>query len=102
MQIISKSEQFTDEQIDAALLAEIKESFSKELSEQESREICARGQAQAMKGHKTIEGLGKCVAVIPAREFFRLQAKYGAAEIHSKEFIRYFNQKFSDLSPNKA
>jgi hypothetical protein len=55
-----------------------------------------------MKGHKTIEGLGKCVAVFPAREFFRLQAQYGNAEIHSKDFLRYFNQKFPDLSPNKA
>jgi len=102
MQIIAKSEQFTDEQIDSALIKEIKDSLEKELSEQDSRQIIARGEAQAMKGHKTIEGLGKCVAVFPAREFFRLQAKYGNAEIHSKDFLRYFNQKFPDLSPNKA
>ena len=61
-----------------------------------------RAHAASMKNHKTMPGLGKCVAVMPAREFFRLQAKYGAATLHSKEFIQYFNQKFPDLSPNKA
>jgi len=51
MQIIAKSEQFTDEQIDSALIKEIKDSLEKELSEQDSRQIIARGEALAMKGH---------------------------------------------------
>ena len=51
---------------------------------------------------KTVKGLGKCVAVIPEDEFFRLQRKYGHQEVHSREFLRYFNKKFPHLSPNRA
>jgi hypothetical protein len=55
-----------------------------------------------MKNHKTIPGLGKCVAVIPPREYYRLVAKYGHAEVHSKEFLKHFQRTFSDLAPNKV
>ena len=102
MQIIQRSEQFTDAEIDSAINEEIRKSLKDELDTQQEREVLMRAHAASMKNHKTMPGLGKCVAVMPAREFFRLQAKYGAATLHSKEFIQYFNQKFHDLSPNKA
>jgi hypothetical protein len=102
MQIIQKSEQFTDEQIDSAINDEIRKSLKDELDTQAEREILMRGHAAAMKNHKTVPGLGKCVGVFPAREFFRLQAKYGAQVLHSEEFMQYFNRKFPELSPNKA
>jgi hypothetical protein len=102
MQIIQRSEQFTDAEIDSAINEEIRKSLKDELDTQQEREVLMRAHAASMKNHKTMPGLGKCVAVMPAREFFRLQAKYGAATLHSKEFIQYFNQKFPDLSPNKA
>jgi hypothetical protein len=38
---------------------------------------------------------------MPEREFFRLIKKYGHAEVHSKDFLRYFQKKFPQLSPNK-
>jgi len=101
MQIIAKSDRYTDEQIDAALAEHIKDSFAKEMSEEEAREVAARAHAKSI-GKGTVPGLGKCVAVMPAREFFRLQAKYGAAVVHSKEFLQFFNRKHADLSPNKA
>ena len=101
MQIIAKSDQFTDEQIDAALVKHIQDSFTKEMCEEEARETMARAHARSI-GKATVPGLGKCVAVMPAREFFRLQAKYGAATVHSKEFLQFFNRKHGDLSPNKA
>ena len=50
---------------------------------------------------KTHPTLGKCVANIPAREYFRLVAKYGKDTVLSPEFLRYFNKKHKDLSPNK-
>jgi beta-phosphoglucomutase-like phosphatase (HAD superfamily) len=102
MQIIQKSEQYTDQEIDSAINEEIRKSLKDELDTQQEREILMRAHAASMKKHKTIPGLGKCVAVMPAREFFRLQAKYGAATVHSKEFIQYFNQKFPEMSPNNA
>ena len=102
MQIIQRSEQFTDAEIDSAINEEIRKSLKDELDTQQEREVLMRAHAASMKNRKTMPGLGKGVAVMPAREFFRLQAKYGAATLHSKEFIQYFNQKFPDLSPNKA
>lgn len=102
MQIIQRSEHFTDEQIDAAINEEIRKSLKDELDTQEEREVLMRAHARSMKNHKSIPGLGKCVAVMPAREFFRLQAKYGAETVHSKEFIQYFNKINPELSPNKA
>lgn len=102
MQIIQSSPKFTDEQIDAELRKVVMDSLQTELNTQQEREVIARSMAKAMKGHKTIPGLGKCVAVMPAREFFRLQAKYGTHEVHSKEFLRDFNKRFPELSPNRV
>jgi hypothetical protein len=45
--------------------------------------------------------LGKPVATIPAREYFRLTQKYGQETVHSKEFLKYYNKKFPELTPNK-
>ena len=102
MHIIAKSQQFTDEEIDRELAKEIQASLNKEIGTEEARVVMARGQASAMKNHKTIPGLGKCVAVIPPREYYRLVAKYGHAEVHSKEFLKHFQRTFSDRSPNKV
>ena len=60
----------------------------------------AAQQAQAMRGHRTIQGLGKCVAMMPPDEYFRLVKKFGHAEVKSKEFLRYYRKKFPHLSPN--
>jgi hypothetical protein len=62
---------------------------------------------QAVKEAKQLRGtehpvLGKPVATMPAREFFRLTAKYGHEEVHSKKFLQYYNKKFPELSPNQA
>jgi len=62
----------------------------------------AQAEADELRGHKTIPTLGKCVGVMPERDFFRLVQKYGYQEIHSKEFLKYYNKKFPHLSPNKA
>lgn len=102
MEIITSLPRYSNGEINDALIKEIKTGFQLEKATQERREIQARAEAQAMKAHKTIEGLGKCVGVIPEREYFRLIQKYGHKEVHSREFMSYFNRKFPDLSPNKA
>jgi hypothetical protein len=48
-----------------------------------------------------MKGLGRCVAVIPEWEFYRMKDKYGHHEIHSKEFMKYYQKTFPHLSPNK-
>jgi hypothetical protein len=48
-----------------------------------------------------VPGLGRCIGVIPEWEFFRMQQKYGHKEVHSKEFMKYYQKKFPHLSPNK-
>ena len=92
---------FTTGEIDAAFMNEIKSGFKLEKETEHLRVAQAVKEANQLKG-KTHPVLGKPVATMPAREFFRLTQKYGHKEVHSKEFLQYFNKKFSDLSPNKA
>ena len=62
--------------------------------------FAATKEAKELRG-KTHPVLGKPIATIPAREFFRLTKKYGQETVHSKEFLKYYNKKFPELSPNK-
>jgi phage gpG-like protein len=100
MQIINKPIEVTDEEVDRALMAEFTASMSNEKATEGARVNQARMEARGNVG-KTHPTLGKCVANIPAREYFRLIKKYGHAEVHSPNFLKYFQRKFSDLSPNK-
>lgn len=101
MDIITKlPRSFTDGEIDAAFLAEIKSGFKLEKETEHLRINQARKEAKDLKG-KEHPSLGKPVATMPAREFFRLTSKYGHEQVHSKEFLKYYNKKFPELSPNK-
>jgi hypothetical protein len=102
MQIITALPRFSDGEINRALIKEIKTGFQLAKANEKREELIAAHQAQEIKGHKTIPGLGKCVAMFPPDEYFRLIKKYGRKELLSKEFLRYFNKKFPHLSPNKA
>jgi hypothetical protein len=99
-EIITKLPRYSDGEIDRAFMNEIVNGFKIEKETEHLRVKQARKEAQALKG-TTNPALGKPVAVMPAREFFRLTKKYGHDAVHSKEFLRYYNKKFSDLSPNK-
>jgi hypothetical protein len=87
--------------INKAKLDLINKAIQEERRLEGARHIQARKEASEMKG-KTHPTLGKCVATIPARDYFRLVAKYGQDTVLSKEFLQYFNKKHQDLSPNKA
>ena len=91
---------FTDGEVDAAFLAEIKNGFKLEKETEHLRVAQAKREANQLKG-KTHPTLGKPVATMPAREFFRLTQKYGHDQVHSKEFLKYYNKKFPELSPNQ-
>lgn len=98
--IIPTFKRYSDGEIDRAFMKEITNGFKLERETEERRVNQARKEAHALKG-KTHPTLGKPIATMPAREFFRLTKKYGHDQVHSKEFLRYFNKKFPDLSPNK-
>jgi hypothetical protein len=101
MEILSKPHEITQEAIDRAFVDHVKKSFAEERVTENSRRDIARKEATEEKG-KTHPVLGKCVATIPARDYFRMIKKYGTDQVHSKEFLKYYNKIYSDLSPNKV
>jgi hypothetical protein len=102
VEIITALPRYSDGEINRALIREIRSGFELVKANEQRKEIEAAHEAAAMRKHKTVAGLGKCVAVMPQDEFFRLQKKYGRDEVHSREFLRDFNKRFPHLSPNKA
>lgn len=100
MEIIHKPHEITQEAIDRAFVDEIKRNFKHEKATETKRRDIARKEATSEKG-KTHPVLGKCVATIPARDYFRMLKKYGSDQVHSKEFLKYYNKVYGDLSPNK-
>ena len=100
MEILHKPHEITQEAIDRAFVDHVKNSFAEERATESSRRAIARKEATEEKG-KTHPVLGKCVATIPARDYFRMIKKYGTDQVHSKEFLKYYNKKFPELSPNK-
>ncbi len=99
--IVPNLKRYSDGEIDRAFMKEITNGFKLEKQTEKQRVAQAAKEAQALKGtaHPV---LGKPVASIPPREYFRLVNKYGHETVHSKEFLKYYNKKFPELSPNKA
>ena len=100
-QIITALPRYSDGEIDRAFMREIRNGFKREQATEKYRVEQAAKEAKQLKGTEH-PVLGKPVATMPAREFFRLTQKYGHEEVHSKKFIQYYNKKFPELSPNKA
>ena len=100
MEIINKIPKYSDGEVDEAFMNEIKNGFALERRTEAARVDQARKEATQEKG-KVHPVLGRCVATIPHREYFRLIKKYGQETVHSKEFLKYFQKNFSDLTPNK-
>ncbi len=98
--IVPNLKRYSDGEIDRAFMKEITNGFKLEKKTEHERVAQAAKEAQALKG-TTHPTLGKPVATIPAREFFRLTQKYGHETVHSKEFLKYYNKKFPELTPNK-
>ena len=99
--IIPNLKRYSDGEVDRAFMREITNGYKLEVEREKSRTDIAAKEAKQHVG-KTHPTLGKCVATIPARDFFRLTNKYGHDTVHSKEFIKYYNKKFPEMSPNKA
>jgi hypothetical protein len=101
MNIITKLPRYSDGEVDREFMKEISTGFRMEAAKEKDRTDIARKEAHQQKG-KTHPVFGKCVATIPARDFFRLTKKYGHDQVHSKEFIKYYNKKFPEMSAHKA
>ena len=101
MNIITTLPKCSNGEVDRALMKELTTGIELKKQFERHREIKAEAEAKEKRGAKEVPGLGRCVAVMPEWEFFRLQQKYGHAEIHSKGFMKYFQKKFPTLSPNK-
>jgi hypothetical protein len=100
MSIITNAPKYSDDEVNKAFMDEIKNGFQLEKRTEATRVNQARKEASQEKG-KVHPVLGRCVATIPHREYFRLIKKYGQETVHSKEFLAYFQKNFSDLTPNK-
>ena len=99
--IIPNFKRYSDGEIDRAFMKEIRTGFKLERETEAKRTKQAAKEAKALRG-TTHPVLGKPVASIPAREFFRLTQKYGHDTVHSKDFLKYYNKKFPELSPNQV
>lgn len=99
-QIITKLPRYSDGEIDRAFMQEIQNGFKLEREQEKGRIEAVARDTQMFKG-KAHPVLGRPVASMPARDFFRLTNKYGHKEVHSKEFIKYFQKKMPELAPNK-
>lgn len=99
--LITDLPRYSDGEINNAFYKEVVTGFKFERETEKGRVAQAAKEAKTNVG-KTHPVLGKCVANIPAREYFRLVNKYGEEEVLSPEFLKNYNKRFPHLSPNKA
>lgn len=101
MNLITSVPKYSNGEVDKALMRELTLGLELKKQWERRREIQAAHEAKEIEGQRELKGLGRCVAVMPEWEFFRLQQKYGHSEVHSKDFLKYFQKRFPHLSPNK-
>tara|TARA_R110000803_G_scaffold33627_5_gene73537 strand:- start:5061 stop:5378 length:318 start_codon:yes stop_codon:yes gene_type:complete len=85
--IVTSVPKFSDGEVDWARIQLLEKSFKHERETEDDRTLIAKKEANDNRG-KTHPVLGKCVANIPARDYFRLIKKYGQDTVHSPEFLR--------------
>ena len=89
--------------LDAAVIREILTGEQlRRVRDEEKREQQAYRDAAEMKGHRTVAGLGKCVAATPMMEWFAMCQKYGQEAFSDREFLKDFQKRFPHLSPNRV
>ncbi len=88
--------------LDAALVRELCSGRMLMETRQHLREHVAAFEAQAIRGHKSLPGLGKVAAVIPQHEWFLLREKYGHDAMHDRGFIRDFQRHEPAMAVHKV
>ena len=99
MNIITDVPKYSSGEKNAAFWKHVDNEFQRERNSENVRENQSAKESWALKGTRH-PVLGEPVAVMPHREFFRLVKKYGHATVHSKEFLKDWNKRYSHLSPN--
>lgn len=99
--IITSLPRYSDGQIRDAFMREIKLGFHQERVTEGVRVRKTAEYAQSFKGSKEVPGLGRHIGAMPARDYMRLIAKYGHAEVHSDKFMQDFQKRFPHLASNK-
>ena len=92
----------SDTAVRDAMIKEIKDGLHQVKVNEKLEERKAAAEAAALKEAKPMKDLGKCIAVVPRDEYFRLLKKYGRQEVQSVDFWRFYNKAFPHLSPNRA
>jgi len=68
---------------------------------QQFRERDAAAEAKSFIGHRSIPGLGKHVASVPAHEWFLMRERYGEDCWSDKGFVRDFQRLEPEMASNK-
>lgn len=92
---------WSEDQVHRALERELRTGIQLKQAIEEERQIAAAKEAAQYDKRKTTP-MGKHIAEIPAWEWHNMVRKYGYDEVHSKEFMRYFQKKFKHLSTAKV
>jgi hypothetical protein len=85
-----------------ALIRELRTGVKLKEANEQYREIAAAREAEQYRGMRTLKGLGKHIGEIPQWEYHNLVNKYGYAEVHSREFWKYYQKKFPHLATSKV
>ncbi len=103
MHIDVKLPRYSNGELDDAFLRECKTGFKLEQEKEQARITACRKEAKGNRG-KTHPVLGKCIAMYPPLDYFRLVAKYGQEEVNSDAFIRRYRQDpdMRHLCPNEV
>ncbi len=95
-------EEFTEEQMTRALVAELCSGRKFMEQNQKFREDEAAAEAKQYVGHKVKTLLGKHVLSIPQHEFFTMGQKYGPECWGDREFIRDVGRLNPHLRSNRV
>ena len=71
-----------------ALERELARGWNAKQALEKQREIEAAKEAESLRGHRTLAGLGKCVLTLPQQEYQEIVAKYGYDAFSDRGFIR--------------
>lgn len=100
--IITNFPKYSDGEINRALEREIRTGMQLKKEMERARELEAAQQAKEARNAGGNGPLGKLVAVMPNWDYFRLIQKYGHKEVHSKEFLQYFQRKMPELAVGRV
>jgi hypothetical protein len=91
----------SDEAMNQALIRELCSGRMLMETQQKFREQACAQEAFEARGHKSIKGLGKLVASIPAHEFFLIREKYGHECFDDRGFVKDFQRLEPTMASNK-